>query len=133
MKSLVKIVSLLALPSLAGCVQIEEGAIEGPLPRIATSGVEVFENEKDVASAFTIIDDIHIEYEDNSRKEMLERLRSLAGQKGANAIILDRDFPHPDGTRDLSGFYLSNPEPTTGARAIYVGQLPPRKHYGKLP
>ena len=133
MKLSLALASVIIVSTLGGCVQIEAGAIKGPLPRVATNGVAVFENEALIGSAYTLIDDIHIDYEDNSRKFMLERLRSLAGQKGANAIILDRDFPRQDGTRDLSGLYLTNPEPKPGARAIYIGQLPPRRRYEKLP
>lgn len=133
MKLRAALASLVAFSTIAACVQIEEGAIEGPLPRVATNGVAVFDNEAAVGSAYTLIEDIHIDYEDNSRNVMLERLRSLAGQKGANAIILDRDFPRPDGTRDVSGLYLTDPEPRTGARAIYIGPLPARRQYGKLP
>lgn len=132
MKSRAALASFLAFSAIAGCVQIEQGAMEGPLPRVATNGVAVFENEAAVGDAYTLIEDIYIDYEDNSRRFMLERLRSLAGQKGANAIILDRDFPRPDGTRDISGLYLTDPEPRTGARAIYIGELPPRRQYGKL-
>ena len=133
-----KTVATFAMPVLlglatAGCVQIEEGRIEGPLPRVATSSVAVFEAESQITGEYTLIEDIFIDHEDHSRKEMLERLRSLAGQKGANAIILNRDFPRPDGTRDVSGFYLTDPEPTTGARAIYIGTVPQRPQYGKLP
>jgi len=127
------VMPMLLILATAGCVQIEEGRIEGPLPRIATSSVAVFEAESQVTGGYTLIEDIFIDYEDFSRKEMLERLRSLAGQKGANAIILNRDFPRPDGIRDVSGLYLTDPEPTTGARAIYIGTVPQRPQYGKLP
>ena len=114
-----------ALLALGGCMQVERGYIAKPPLRIAAQDVAVYAHQSATPAGYTHIDDLVIEYEDFQRDKMLARLRTAAGVRGANAIILDRDFPTVRGTRDFGGIHRTDLTKQTGATAIFIGTPPP--------
>ena len=123
---------LVAIVALGGCVQIEPGYIEGPRPQIAERDVQVFEPGTVPAQPYTFVDELIVDYRWEDRDSMIREMRQVAGDRGANAIILDRDFPTVDGYRNIRGLYLYDPEKKTGGKAIYIGTPPPPKYIRPL-
>lgn len=94
----------------------------------------MYENAAVVRGPFVVVDESSINEDGTELPRVLEkRLRTLAGARGANAIILHPLNRKPNGTRVITGITLDDPFKHFRARAIHMGSGPqPVQHLGTL-
>lgn len=93
--------------------------------QVKASEVRVYETASMVPGQFSVVDDLDIKDDGTETPRALEkRLREQAGDRGANAIILDPLNRKPNGTRVVTGFTLDDPFKHFRGTAIWVGDGP---------
>lgn len=93
--------------------------------RIKPSEVNVYETASTVPGPFSIVDDLDIKDDGTEQPRVLEkRLRELAGDRGANAVILDPLNRKPNGTRIVIAPAIDNPFGHFRGTAIWLGDGP---------
>lgn len=96
--------------------------------------VLVFGETQRVPGPFSIVEEIYVKDDGDKSVEELERdLRSQAGARGANAILLHPLNRKDNGTRVKLGIHLDDPFDYYRATAVYMGPGPrPEIYLGAL-
>lgn len=90
--------------------------------RVNAGEVSVYETAAAVPGRFSVVDDLDIRDDGIEQPKILEkRLRKLAGDRGANAVILDPLNRKPNGMRIVTTPSLDNPFEHFRGTAIWVG------------
>lgn len=93
--------------------------------RVKASEVNVYETASAVPGRFSLVDDLDIKDDGTEQPKVLEkRLRQLAGDRGANAVILDPLNRKPNGTRIVTTPAIDDPFKHFRGTAIWLGDGP---------
>lgn len=123
--------------SLAGCSVERIGAPGVTLTRVVpvkARDVQVFENAAAVPGAYTIVETVWVkDTDEDSPRAMRDRLRVIAGARGANAVILAASNREDNKLRvDLRPSF-DDPFEYYQGTAIWLGEgEPPVKYLGTL-
>lgn len=114
---------------LSGCA-IERigppGAVLTRAIRVKASDVQVYAAANEVAGQYAIVEDLFVSDDGDELPRVLEeRLRIMAGARGANAIIMHPLNRRLDGTRIVNGLALDDPLKYYRATAIWMCSGPP--------
>jgi hypothetical protein len=124
---------IVGLAALSGCTveRIGPAGVTMTRPiRVRAQDVRVFKDASMVTDTFSIIDQVYVRDDAETQPRVLEeRLRGLAGARGANAIILDPMNRPENGVRVDLRPTLDKPFEYFQGTAIWIGDGPPPHRY----
>jgi len=102
--------------------------------RVKARDVKIFQTADMVQNRFSVVEDIYVTDNGDELPRVLEdRLRVMAGARGANAIIVHPLNRKLNGTRITVGPTLDDPFKYYRATAIWIGEGPrPERYLGTL-